>query len=213
MPKARSSLSGTAKPRFGEPWYYSCEPKPLRVVSSLECGRRLEHVQAATGTETRDFDALFAANYAGLARVIWRVVGDSDTAEDLASETFWKLHRNPPASDQNLAGWLYRTGLRLALDHLRKRKRRLHYEAMAPGSRPGATPEQALQQSQERARVRQVLAALRAEQAGMLVLRSEGHTLAEIASTLYLNPGSVGTLLARAEAAFREEYVNRYGER
>jgi RNA polymerase sigma-70 factor (ECF subfamily) len=46
----------------------------------------------------------------------------------------------------------------------------------------------------------------------LLVLRSAGHSLAEIASMLHLNPGSVGTFLARADAAFRKEYVKRYGE-
>jgi RNA polymerase sigma-70 factor (ECF subfamily) len=54
--------------------------------------------------------------------------------------------------------------------------------------------------------------AIRPEQSSLLVLRSEGHTLAAIAGLLYLNPSSVGTLLARAEAAFRKEYVSRYGE-
>jgi len=188
----------------------------VAAVSNSECGRRLEDVQAVTGgieTEARDFDGLFAANYAGLARVIWRVVGDASMAEELAAEAFWKLHRNPPASDHNLAGWLYRTGLRLALDHLKKQKRRTHYEALAPGARAGATPEEAIAQAQERARVRAVLGALKTEQAALLVLRGEGHSLAETASILYINPGSVGTLVARAEAAFRKEYVNRYGER
>ena len=34
----------------------------------------------------------------------------------------------------------------------------------------------------------------------------------ELASTLDLNPSSVGTLLARAQQAFRKEYIKRYGE-
>jgi DNA-directed RNA polymerase specialized sigma24 family protein len=53
-----------------------------------------------------DFDGLFAAHYAALTRVIYRVVGDVGLAEELAAEAFWKLHRNPPRSDDNLAGWL-----------------------------------------------------------------------------------------------------------
>ena len=61
-----------------------------------------------------DFDALFTftAHYHRLARLIYRVVGDTGYAEELAAEAFWKLHRNPPSSDSNLAGWLYRAGLR-----------------------------------------------------------------------------------------------------
>jgi RNA polymerase sigma-70 factor (ECF subfamily) len=162
---------------------------------------------------TDDIAALFAAHYAPLTRLICRVVGDAGCAEELASEAFWRLHRNPPASDGNPMGWLCRTGLRLALDHLRKRKRRAHYEALAPVGGDVENPEQVLEQRERQARVRQVLAALKPDQAALLVMRSEGYRLAEIAGALRLHPNSVGTLLARADAAFRKEFVRRYGER
>ncbi len=158
------------------------------------------------------FEQLFLAHYTSLTRLVYRVVGDAGRAEEIASEAFWKLHRNPPTSDHNLVGWLHRTGLRLALDTLRKRKRREHYEALAPDPNESLTPEQAFQRMQQQMRVREVLAVLKPEQASLLILRSEGYRLAEIADTLRLNPNSVGTLLARADAAFRKEYVNRYGE-
>jgi RNA polymerase sigma-70 factor (ECF subfamily) len=158
------------------------------------------------------FDKLFAAHYSTLTRLIYRVVGDTGSAEELAAEAFWKLHCKPPASDHNLAGWLCRTGLRLALDSLKMRKRRTHYEAMAPAPVSASGPEEALQLRQRQDRVRQVLAALKPDQAAMLVLRSEGYTLGEIASLLQINPNSIGTMLARADAACRKEYVKRYGE-
>ena len=174
----------------------------MRYLSNLKAGRRLNNVEA-----------LFAAHYAALARVIYRVVGDSGTAEELAAEAFWKLHRNPPRSDDNLAGWLYRTGLRLGLDHLKKRKRRAHYEALARWPGPVENPEEELARVEECVRVRLVLAAMKREQAALLVLRSEGCSLSEMASILKLNASSVGTFLARADSAFRKEYVKRYGER
>jgi RNA polymerase sigma factor (sigma-70 family) len=164
------------------------------------------------GTGRVNIDELFTAHYAGLARVIYRVVGDTATAEELAAEAFWKLHRNPPASDANLAGWLYRTGLRLALDSLKMRRRRAHYESQSAPPQSMPDPEQAVARSQREARVRDVLAAIKPEQSSLLVLRSEGYTLAEIAGLLYLSPNSVGTLIARAEESFRKEYVKRYGE-
>jgi RNA polymerase sigma-70 factor (ECF subfamily) len=159
------------------------------------------------------FDELFTANYTALTRLVYRVVGDIGWAEELAAEAFWKLHRNPPASDDNLPGWLYRTGLRLALDNLKKRKRRAHYEAQVPVPEALQSPEDALEQLEQQVRVRRVLAVLKPEQAALLVLRSEGYSLNEIASILFFHPSSVGTLLARADVAFRKEYVNRYGER
>src|ERR1700682_2085267 len=95
---------------------------------------------------TGDFDGLFVSNYTALTRLIYRVVGDIGWAEELAAEAFWKLHRNPPASDHNVVGWLYRTGLRLALDNLKKRKRRAHYEALAPAPQPVPSPEESVAQ-------------------------------------------------------------------
>ena len=83
---------------------------------------------------------------------------------------------------------------------------------MAPSPIARAGPEEALLQRQRQDRVRQVLAALKPDQAALLVLRSEGYTLAEMASLLQLNPNSIGTMLARADAACRKEYVKRYGE-
>ena len=167
---------------------------------------------SALNTATPSFDALFQANYLPLTRLIYRVLGDTAAAEELAAEALWKLHRSPPASNQNLPGWLYRTSLRLAFDALKKQKRRARYEAHAPVPAPAQTPEQALTRQQHQSRVRQVLATLNPTQSSLLILRSEGHTLAEIAAILALNPNSVGTLLSRADAAFRKEYVNRYGE-
>jgi RNA polymerase sigma-70 factor (ECF subfamily) len=46
-----------------------------------------------------------------------------------------------------------------------------------------------------------------------LLLRNQGFSYEEIASALHLNPASVGTLLSRAQMAFRKEYVKRYGEK
>ena len=48
-------------------------------------------------------------------------------------------------------------------------------------------------------------------QAELLLLRSDGLSYEEVASALELNPGSVGTLLGRAQRAFRKEYLKRYG--
>lgn len=190
-------------------------------MSNSASGRRYRYVPPSSDIPSvsgniesaRNFDELFAADYTALTRLLYRVVGDTGWAEELAAEAFWKLHRNPPASDHNLSGWLFRTGIHLALDNLKKRKRRAHYEALAPSPRAMQTPEDAFEQLEQRVRVRQVLTALKAGQAALLVLRSEGYSLGEMASILVLNPSSVGTLLARADLAFRKEYVNRYGER
>ena len=166
----------------------------------------------AVEAHDHDFDSLFAARYHQLARLLYRVVGDTGYAEELASEAFWRLYQNRPSFQDNPAGWLYRTGLRLALDGLRKQKRRAFYEAAAARPRPAPTPEESFAAHEQQARVRDVLAALRPEFAMLLVLRSEGLTLNESAAALDCNPASVGKFLARAEAAFRKEWEKRHGK-
>lgn len=56
-----------------------------------------------------------------------------------------------------------------------------------------------------------MLAALAPRQTELLILRASGLSYDELAAALELNPASVGTLLARAQRAFRKEYLNRYG--
>ena len=77
-----------------------------------------------------DLDALFAANYRRLTRLLYRVIGDTARAEEFAAEAFWRLYDKPPRDATNIEGWLYRTGLHLALDHLKKERRRARYEAL-----------------------------------------------------------------------------------
>jgi len=162
---------------------------------------------------TNHFDGLFNEYYARLARLLYRVTGDRGRAEEVAAEAFWRLYRNPPPARINLEGWLYRTGVRLALDQLKKDRRRARYEALAAMLGFVRSPEQVLETNQESGRVRRALAVLKPEQAALILLRGEGLSYAEVAAALNLNPNSVGTMLARAEEAFRKEYVNSHAQR
>jgi len=58
----------------------------------------------------------------------------------------------------------------------------------------------------ERETVRQVLAGLPPRQAQLLLLRHAGLTYRELAEAFDVAHGSVGTLLARASAAFKAAY-------
>lgn len=161
---------------------------------------------------TFDFEALFQAQYSRIARVIGRVVRDPARAVELAVEVFWRLWRNPRTHGPNAGGWLYRTAVRIGLDELRKQSRREKYERLFSLASPNPTPEQLHSKKEDQYRVRKVLAAIKARQAELLVLRSESLSYEEIAQALKLNSGSIGTLLSRAQQAFRKEYIKRYGE-
>jgi RNA polymerase sigma-70 factor, ECF subfamily len=160
-----------------------------------------------------DFEAVFRSEYARISRAITRVIGDAARAEDLAVEAFWRLWRTPNAQGDSSGGWLYRTAVRLAVDELRRRARRVRYEPLLTLLyRAPRTPDDLFSMTEERGRVRTVLAAISPKQAELLLLRSDGLPYEEIAETLSINPASVGTLLSRAKSAFRKEYVKRYGE-
>ena len=159
-----------------------------------------------------DFEAFFHAHYARMARTVARIVGDPVRAEDLAAEAFWKLWRTPKAQGQNAAGWVYRTAVRMALNDLRRDRRRTRYEGLSEAGPSAPTPEEVHAAEEERRRVRAVLAALDARQAELLMLRASGLSYEQIASALELNPASVGTLISRAQQAFRKEFVKQNGQ-
>ena len=159
-----------------------------------------------------DFEDVFQAHYERIARAIARVVKDPSRAEELAVDVFWKLWRNPGAQGPHARGWLYRAAVRLALDELRKQSRREKYESLFGFPGRAKTPEELHGDSQRQRHIRTVLAALPRRQAELLLLRGDGLSYQDIARALELNPGSVGTLLSRAQEAFRKEYIRRYGE-
>jgi RNA polymerase sigma-70 factor (ECF subfamily) len=159
-----------------------------------------------------DFDSAFHAHYARLARVIARVIRDPARAEELAVEVLWKFWRTPRAQGEQAGGWLYRTAVRTGLNELRRRLRGHRYAQLSDATPGGPDPEQVRAAAEEQEHVRLVLAALNPRQAELLLLRGSGLSYAELAASLELNPASVGTLISRAQQAFRKEFIQRYGE-
>lgn len=157
-----------------------------------------------------DLDSMFLAQYPRIARVIASVIRDPACAEEIAVDVFLKWSRNPAAQGACAEGWLYRVAVRMAHNELRRRTRRSRYESLFNFARCTETPEEILAIRQEQQQIDIVLSALDPRNATLLVLRSNGFTYDELASALELNSASVGTLLARAQQAFRKEYIRRY---
>lgn len=196
-------------------------------------------IQARTFTQTgeartvsTDFDALFLAHYDGVYRLAYRLAGTREEAEDLAQEAFLRLHRTPhlwhtaanPTAQHNVRAWLYRVVTNLAYNALRgERRRRQREDRVAGLADPAVPPDEvdvadaalsAVEQAQAATQVRRALAALTERQVQLLLLRQAGLSYRELAEALGVAPGSVGTLLARAEAAFVAAYhaANESGE-
>jgi RNA polymerase sigma-70 factor (ECF subfamily) len=173
-------------------------------------------VNARTATQVTDHVAdaserlnqMFRAHYARIARVI----RDQARAEELAVDVFLKWWRTPSAHGDRAEGWLVRAAVGLALDELRRlhRRNRLDYVLHLMRLEP-PTPEDVFNTRGDQERARAVLAAMTRRHAALLLLRSEGLSYQELAAGLNLNPSYVGSLLTRAQMAFRKEYENRYG--
>ncbi len=180
-------------------------------VTTLSDSLLLERIQQG---DTDSFETLFYRHYDRVYGLLYRLVGNRAEAEDLAQEVFVKLYKHSSKrrlfrsnKQQNISAWLYRVATNAGYDALKKRKRRWQRDTILlpdPAGGPGA--EQVVAAQEEQARVRAVLARLPQRQAQLLLMRQMGFSYAECAAACEVAPGSVGTLLSRASAAFRKEY-------
>jgi RNA polymerase sigma-70 factor (ECF subfamily) len=152
------------------------------------------------------FDALFQTHYPRVVGMLGRLMGDRGQAEEIAADAFCKLARQRNPGDRDcLTAWVYRVAINAGLDAVRSNARRKRREEAVGAASLRATVPGALDHllQQERcARVRDVLAALKPRDAQLLLLRATGLAYRELAQTLGIQVGSVGTLLTRAEAEF-----------
>lgn len=187
------------------------------------------------------FGVLFARHWETVYRLALRLVETPEAAEDLAQETFVRLYRRPPdarvgaavrhghppqpaasagVDTSYLRAWLCRVAANLGLNALRAQRRRwrreeTHARASAPQrGATGAAVDSVLGEvlaAEERGAVQQALLALPERQRLCLLLRYQGLSYTEVAGALGVAATSVGTLLARAEAAFRQRYLEQRG--
>ena len=173
------------------------------------------------------FARLYEQHWDGVTRLLTRLLGDTDEAGDIAQEVFVQLYRKPPtpltdafgeptSGGTPLRAWIYRVALNRGYNALRSgRRRRAREEAVAldPSSPAGgdAAVLEAANRAEEQDIVRRTLVKLPERHRECLMLRAEGLSYAEIAAALDVAVGSVGTLLARAERAFKEAYTAQRG--
>lgn len=189
------------------------------IVSEMSQNPQPARNLAASGHQSAasTFEELYLEHYARIISVLVRLLGDPAQAEELANDVFWRLYRQrlTLSPDGNIGGWLYRTATNLGIDALRSAARRRRYEHAAGElhalTSTAASPLDDVLRAEKCDRVRGVLARLKPNQAQILVLRASGFSYKELAETLSVAGGSVGTMLARAESAFAEAYREAYG--
>lgn len=152
-----------------------------------------------------DLAELFQLYHAPLVRMLYRRTGDRDQAEELAQETFARAVAAPP---DNPRPWLFAVALNLVREDGRRavrQGRRLQLlRAETPDAAPGA--DALFDQQEARDAVRSALATLTDRDREALLLKAEGFNYEEIAATLGLARGAIGTTLARARRRLVEAY-------
>lgn len=185
-----------------------------RAPLALTAQKQRQNIAESTA---QDFDTLFSEHWEHVYAVLFKLLGDHAAAEDLALEVFWRLYREPPraADGGRLVGWLYRVATNLGYNALRAAKRRGQYESEA-GSEfleqsLNIDPAVEAERNFHRQQVHTVFAGMKPRSVNLLVLRHSGFKYAEIAEILGISPGSIGTLLARAEREFERKFIAAYG--
>jgi RNA polymerase sigma factor (sigma-70 family) len=181
---------------------------PDRPVSNLNQPGDGARGKAPAGIS---YEETYRSFYAQVVRQLTYLLGNRAGAEDVAQETFLKLYTVPPPTRQNIGGWLHQVGARLALNYLRGEKRRQRRELQAedPSGDKVIHLEEVMWRQEAVRLVREVLDEMPARERMALLLRHTGFTYQEIAGALDVAPGSVGTLLARAQRRFLDLYRQR----
>ncbi len=165
---------------------------------------------ATTENAIGDFEHFFRQHYPQILALCQRILGNPAEAEEAATEAFLQLHRDQRNIHSPLA-WLKRCAITRALDRLRRSQRRRFHENLFTKQPPPSPAEPTTHE--ELTQVRKILAAIPKRDAELLLARAEGFTYQEIATQQKLNPASVGKLISRAEAHFKQRYEALYGKR
>jgi RNA polymerase sigma-70 factor (ECF subfamily) len=155
------------------------------------------------------FDALWSRWAAPLLRYLERMLRDSAAAEELVQEVFLRVHRarDRYQPEARFSTWLYRIATNLALNELRRPRRRDPHASLDERGAPelgseGPLVEDLLDARRLSARVEQELAQLPERQRAALCLTAvEGLSYAEAAGALEISESAVKALVHRARTA------------
>src|SRR4051812_34611876 len=178
-------------------------------------------VRALSGRED-GFEELVRRYQRPIVAYVYRMVGDYDSALDLAQEVFIKVYNSLGRyrPEFKFSTWIYRIAHNASIDYLR-RAGNLRTEDMEVAGEGGSTfekpfaskalsPEQETERGERRAEIEEVVRQLAPAYRELIVLR-HSHDLSydEIAEVTGLPLGTVKNRIFRAREAMRELLVAR----
>lgn len=169
-----------------------------------------------TARRERIFLEMVGSYQSPILHYVYRLVGDTDLAEDLTQETFLKAYRAldqlelQPDAEERRRAWLYRIAHNTATDHLR-RKARLRWLSLDRLRASGdGDPSEAIATGEP---VRLALAELTPEHQTVLHLFAQaGLTAAEVGEVLDISESAARKRRQRARNAFESAYRAAGGE-
>ena len=187
-------------------------PSPPSARASVSDARLVEEVRHG---DKEAFGELVLRYEQRLLRVIGRFIADADVVRDLAQDTFLRVYERLETFDpsRRFAPWLFRIGVNLTLDFLRKRKRRGRWALFtdAPNDQP---PDPAVPDPREKRdlgqEVRAVLEMVPEKYRSVLVLRDlENFSTSEIAAIMNRKEATIRWRLAEARDRFQKLWSKR----
>ncbi|MDT4965721.1 MAG: hypothetical protein QOJ64_458 [Acidobacteriota bacterium] len=162
------------------------------------------------------FDEAFTLHHRAVFRTARSLVRDVGLAEDVTQEVFLKLyqHLDSTPGEELLRAWLLRVTMNVARNTLRGQSRATHREdefakqAEATTGWFAAAPEEEFERKSEIEEARRALDKIKEPMRSALLLKQQGLSYREIATTLSINETNVGSLIARG----RKEFVRLYGK-
>jgi len=180
--------------------------------SSLPVAVPRHHAPAVTQDRLR---VMFETNFAFVWRSLRRLGVPSAATDDATQEVFVVASKRLPEIRVGYErAFLFATALRIASNARRAFARRdaRHDDALDRVVDPTPSPEQLADRARARELLDQVLATLDLDLRAVFVLHElEEMSMAEIATTLELAPGTVASRLRRARELFRAEVARLKG--
>ncbi len=155
-----------------------------------------------------DFDSVYEKYYGVILKHIAYLTGSIHAAEDISQEVFIRFYNSPP-SHSNTIAWLCRIANNLAYNYLRDEKNKKNKEpaiAEDEADKVISIEDRVLKNSEIKL-TKKVLNFLPARDRICLLLKFSGYKYDEIAEVIGIEKTSVGTILARAQAKFKERYL------
>ena len=175
-------------------------------------------IAALVAGETEALGALYDRHARVVFSLIVRIAGDRETAEELLQEVFLRAWQQAHAFDETrgtVRGWLYRIGHNLALNELRRQRRRPPVHRRATSADPdgdddagcvetGPDPAVDAWCAVRDFELARALAELPPGQRAILALYAAGFSQSEIAARLGQPLGTVKSRMRRALCHLRE---------